>query len=403
MQQGGPYNGNYWLGLVDNVPHVFSWSDGGDSGTATAINDNQWHHLVLTVEGTTGRLYVDGVEKWSGLYGHTTAGAALAIGGHGVFGQSYTGSIDEAAVWNRALLASDVALLSTGSPVSVIAETAAAITTTSISRLVVIPTPTIAAVRNVSITATTVAAVASVYTPTVAAVRNVVITTATVARQAAIPTPVVDAVRNPAVTTTTVTAISSVSQPTKSATAALTTSVVATVTTVPASTASTAASVAPTTLARIVAMTVPTVSGTAAVTPSSLTRAVTIPTPSVSTAGNTSVEPATVSVQMSVPQPTVDVVRNVSITLTTVTVAASVYQPSSVAADAAPLAPPNVTVTPVSATELFIEWDPVSGASHYLVERDGVLILESEDTNTYYSDGDLVPSTTYRYRVRGDI
>jgi len=113
MQQGGPYGGNYWLGLLNNVPHVFSWSDGGHSGTATAINDNEWHHLALTVEGTTGRLYVDGVEVWSGLYGHGTAGVALALGGHGVFGQNLTGYIDEAAVWDRALIAAEVAALYT--------------------------------------------------------------------------------------------------------------------------------------------------------------------------------------------------------------------------------------------------------------------------------------------------
>jgi hypothetical protein len=111
MQQGGPYGGNYWLGLLNNVPLAFSWADGGHSGTATAINDNQWHHLALTVEGTTGRLYVDGAEVWSGLFGHATAGTEFALGGHGVFAQNYTGYLDEAAVWNRALLPEEVAVL----------------------------------------------------------------------------------------------------------------------------------------------------------------------------------------------------------------------------------------------------------------------------------------------------
>jgi hypothetical protein len=62
-------------------------------------------------------------------------------------------------------------------------------------------------------------------------------------------------------------------------------------------------------------------------------------------------------------------------------------------------APTNFTVTPVSSSQLDLDWDPVSGATGYDIEEDGVLIATNVVASNYSRTG-LAPSTTNDYRVR---
>jgi hypothetical protein len=69
-----------------------------------------WTHLGGTYDGTTLRLYVNGVQvATQALSGALAAGTQpLSIGGNGVWGEWFAGRIDEVRVYNRALTAADI-------------------------------------------------------------------------------------------------------------------------------------------------------------------------------------------------------------------------------------------------------------------------------------------------------
>jgi hypothetical protein len=94
---------------------LFGYTDSTGAGhTATSVanvNDNVWHHLAGTYDGTTVRLYVDGaqvasVASTAALY---YPGGGMAIGRDGDADGNYlAGTIDEVAIYNRALTATEV-------------------------------------------------------------------------------------------------------------------------------------------------------------------------------------------------------------------------------------------------------------------------------------------------------
>ena len=63
------------------------------------------------------------------------------------------------------------------------------------------------------------------------------------------------------------------------------------------------------------------------------------------------------------------------------------------------LPPTNLTVTPVSPTQLDLSWDAALSATGYDIERDGAVIVENHPS-TSYSDVGLVEGSAYTYRVR---
>jgi len=64
----------------------------------------QWAHVAATFDGTTGRLYVNGVEVGSGPFslGNNPA-AEMRIGSYNSDSPAYNGDIDEVRIYNRAL------------------------------------------------------------------------------------------------------------------------------------------------------------------------------------------------------------------------------------------------------------------------------------------------------------
>lgn len=64
-----------------------------------------------------------------------------------------------------------------------------------------------------------------------------------------------------------------------------------------------------------------------------------------------------------------------------------------------PAVPTGLQAVAVSASQIDLSWDAVSGVSGYDVERDGQVILV-DHASTSYSDTGLDPSTEYAYRVR---
>ena len=72
---------------------------------------NVWTHLAVTYDGTTLRLFVNGVQvrnrNQRPAPRSTTAGA-LRIGGNSVWGEYFKGLIDEVRIYNRALTVTEI-------------------------------------------------------------------------------------------------------------------------------------------------------------------------------------------------------------------------------------------------------------------------------------------------------
>jgi hypothetical protein len=80
------------------------------SGTQ-ALQANAWTHLAATYDGAVQRLYVNGVQvstrNQTGSIAVSTQ--PLRIGGNAVYGEWFTGRIDEVRVYNRALTQAEIA------------------------------------------------------------------------------------------------------------------------------------------------------------------------------------------------------------------------------------------------------------------------------------------------------
>jgi len=86
---------------------------GGAAGTvygAAAVTANVWTHLAVTYDGATLRFYVNGVQVGSQAKAGAIAVSTspLQIGGDSLFGQYFSGSIDEVRIYNTTLAASDI-------------------------------------------------------------------------------------------------------------------------------------------------------------------------------------------------------------------------------------------------------------------------------------------------------
>jgi hypothetical protein len=97
-------------GLGRPATDVFTTSDRGFSGP-TALTLNAWVHLAATYDGTTQRLYVNGVQvatlASSGSIRASTG--VLRIGGNNIWtNEWFAGLIDEVRVYNKALTAAEV-------------------------------------------------------------------------------------------------------------------------------------------------------------------------------------------------------------------------------------------------------------------------------------------------------
>ena len=71
---------------------------------------NTWSHLASTYDGTTLRLYVNGVQVASRAQtgAIATSSGTLTIGGDALYGQHFSGRIDEVRIYNSALSASEI-------------------------------------------------------------------------------------------------------------------------------------------------------------------------------------------------------------------------------------------------------------------------------------------------------
>ena len=83
---------------------------GADIKGAAALTRAIWSHIALTYDGSNLRLYVNGaqVATQARTGAITTSTNQLQIGGDSIYGQYFSGAIDEVRVYNRALSAAEV-------------------------------------------------------------------------------------------------------------------------------------------------------------------------------------------------------------------------------------------------------------------------------------------------------
>jgi len=76
----------------------------------TSLAPNTWTHLAATYDGTTQRLYINGVEVDNKVQTGEieTSDGPLRIGGNSIWGEYFPGRIDEIRIYNRALNTSEI-------------------------------------------------------------------------------------------------------------------------------------------------------------------------------------------------------------------------------------------------------------------------------------------------------
>src|SRR2546430_1106977 len=107
-------DGYYLMASSDqgNRPAVGgSWTAGNQNTVGpTALPVNAWTHLAGTFDGTTVRLYVNGVEVASQAQATSLVNTAetLQIGADKFAGENFAGRIDEVRIYNRALSPAEI-------------------------------------------------------------------------------------------------------------------------------------------------------------------------------------------------------------------------------------------------------------------------------------------------------
>ena len=113
-------------GISTKALRVNSWAGSSVStNTASAITDNNWHHVLVTSSGASGTLtvYLDGSSLATASLGSVSSTAPnqdLAIGGRVISGSVNSpidGKLDEVAIWDVALSSADAtAIYNSGAP-----------------------------------------------------------------------------------------------------------------------------------------------------------------------------------------------------------------------------------------------------------------------------------------------
>ncbi len=112
MAAGGPRA--VFLADTTGIPVAWDNVNGYWLPGAAAIDDGDWHHVCLSVDGSEPRayFYVDGNLVASSVMGSTTGGfgeLALGYGGPGAWTSPLIGDVSQVVVWDRALSAPEVA------------------------------------------------------------------------------------------------------------------------------------------------------------------------------------------------------------------------------------------------------------------------------------------------------
>ncbi len=116
---GGPSSYPFWIKIDAGGTNLTFNRGGGTSGitsTSTGFQTNQWFFIACTMDGTIGKIYINGQLKVSGaLLPPGGTNYPFSIGNLGntttVYGNTFPGLIDECGIWNRALNQEEIVAL----------------------------------------------------------------------------------------------------------------------------------------------------------------------------------------------------------------------------------------------------------------------------------------------------
>ncbi|MFC1576614.1 LamG-like jellyroll fold domain-containing protein, partial [Candidatus Omnitrophota bacterium] len=107
-------NATNYVGLY---PYHYHWNAPILSINASPVltgteppSENNWYHIVGVGSGGTAYLYMNGVLKDSDTYSHTFDSTGYKIGEE-MWGNNFSGTIDEVAIWDRALTETEIKTL----------------------------------------------------------------------------------------------------------------------------------------------------------------------------------------------------------------------------------------------------------------------------------------------------
>ena len=96
--------------------------------TPNPFDVSAWHNYVTSYDGTTAKIYVDGVLIGSTAVGINTNGNNFYVGGSSYGGSSFTGAVDDLLIYNRVFTATEISDLYTSTlatlPVTLVSYTA---------------------------------------------------------------------------------------------------------------------------------------------------------------------------------------------------------------------------------------------------------------------------------------
>jgi predicted phosphodiesterase len=111
---GNNMNYGLWMKSSEQLEGGFESSSGSNRYVTSpnSYDNGQWHHGVVTYDGSILRLYVDGVQVntlSTSSTPETVGNYPLKIGANSrIVDNLFTGNIDEVGVWNRALTTSEI-------------------------------------------------------------------------------------------------------------------------------------------------------------------------------------------------------------------------------------------------------------------------------------------------------
>ena len=93
-----------------NTPRFYGTFSSANLNAASTLPVNQWTHVAGTYDGSTMRIYINGVEAANRAQAGPilTSTYDLGIGGNSLNGQYFPGRIDEVRIYNRALNVSEI-------------------------------------------------------------------------------------------------------------------------------------------------------------------------------------------------------------------------------------------------------------------------------------------------------
>lgn len=160
----------------------------------------------------------------------------------------------------------------------------------------------------------------------------------------------------------------------------------------PAASVAAAATVVPDTIVLAITLPAVTITAGASVTPDTIVLVVVLPQAAAAT-GDTALPDV---IPLSIELPAVVVAIPATVTPAVIVLTLTIYE---VDAGVILTPPTGLTAIAVSSTRIDVSWDAVSGATHYDLERDAVIIVE-KTTATSFQDEGLTPGSEHVYRVR---